>query len=253
MKLRADKQSDMSYAKGLVQNWLRKLKAAPDPTPQVDMQQLVGSLGITRRRSVRVQMPHHQEAVFWPRLIYNNCRLRIFDLSVGGACLLDPEDQLGGSVGNEVDLELDWPEIFRERFRARLISCGHIRRNIQFLNLSTESQLRIHQFTKPALWGQRMRKSPDQSGSLSLSWVEMWTGMTGESLVFGKQAEVHLAFEQTEILIPPGSPAVYERHPKALKGRILMAEDNLKMLLLLANIDRPSPRVVELLERRSYE
>ncbi len=239
--------AEMANARDPLANWWHRLwsSSPPGETSGPDLQQMVNSLGVSRRASLRVKFPVRQDAEFWPRISFNNCPLKIYDLSTGGACLLDPDSHLGEAVGHSVHIHLAWPGEPPEKVEARLVACGHIQRNIQFANLSMASQLRIHELTRPALWGQRLRRSSSESAQ---SWLEMWLGVTGESVVFLSYGEVQINFEKVQIRVPISGPPVYEQHPKALKGRALLGEDRLKVALMLSNVDQPSVRLSQLLE-----
>src|SRR5689334_11825069 len=82
--------------------------------------QIVTRLGVERRSNVRVRYPNVAFNKL-PEIFYSNYKFKVKDVSVGGCCLLDPEQVLGPQVGHDVELEMHWPTGI-EKVKARIVA-----------------------------------------------------------------------------------------------------------------------------------
>ncbi|MGE4130060.1 MAG: PilZ domain-containing protein [Bdellovibrionales bacterium] len=218
----------------------RKRKNQPDDTSISMVLKYASQLGIERRQSIRVRYPTQKLSIL-PRIFYSGVPLSVADLSRGGCCLLDREGRLGPGAGQEIDLRLVWPH-GETPVRSRVVSRVENRRHIQFLDLPKEMAELIQQAILPGVDAQSLRPSMTESHRLDVKAEEIWTSLTGDSLVFFRDV-LHVAD-----LSRSGDLVTFQQEswPVDHRGKPLSTVETEKVLIYLANIQRPSLKVTEL-------
>jgi hypothetical protein len=215
--------------------WWRKKQAAAPKVSSV--QAYAAQLGVERRRQARILYPHHNLNLL-PSVFFGTRSLRVHDLSVGGACLIDKEDFMGPNAGHDLELRLIWPECERV-VRCRMVSRVDTRRHIQFLDLEGERVEAINSAINPGVLGQSMRITQLTSREPRLEARELWTSVNGDALSFADDVHViaELTFAgQTFRLLKEAWPLDSGNQPASPR-------DVERMLIFLFNFPRPSESV----------
>lgn len=239
-------------------SWLHNLKSS-HPTRSEGMHELAFRYGMDRRRHPRVSFPQSTSPEL-PRFIYQGKVFQIHDLSRGGVCLLDPDDEFRLEVGFED--ESFWVEgDFREKLSLQLVGVSYQKKHLEFTRISPGLVDRIEAFIEPGIWGQKMHRSVlSPSAHLETSAVELWLGVNGSNLVFhsdphfvasllSPKASLNKNSKQLSVDFYRGSLPVYGASaPKQLKGKVLTPEDRLKALFFLLNFPVLSHRILNLIQ-----
>lgn len=204
------------------------------------VQAYAAQLGIERRRNGRILCPGpHLNSL--PSVFFGTRSLRVQDISIGGACLIDKEEHMGPDAGIEVELRLIWPECERI-VRSRLISRVDVRRHIQFLDMQGDRIEAIRAAIHPGVAGQSMRNVQALSRDVKLDAMELWTSPSGDSITISQDddtlAEIHL---QNQTLRLPK-----EVWPVNANGRAIEPRELERLLIFVFNIPRPTPALLAL-------
>lgn len=171
------------------------------------------------------------------------------DLSVGGACVQDPNNRLGLEIGKLHNLELRVLDR-QESLQCRLVGISrNINRHLQFLNLSPQALTQIALLVRYGVSGQKLR--PVQSTSphiLRLQAAELWTGSHGDSLAFYEPGELHavLSINGMSLQFFHHLPPRLQMGADPQKSRPAKIGELADVLTCLENIQQPSPRAIEL-------
>lgn len=160
----------------------RKRKPQFDVKSPSPVNQLAGQLGVERRFAVRIRYPQ-TDCELLPAVFFENQPLKVHDISYGGCCLLDPNEKLGPSVGNDVHLILRFPD-GSVSVHGRIVSRVDHKRHIQFLNLPKVRAQELKTAVEAGTQAQSLRSSletVDQGPSLQAR--EIWTSVHGDSVI----------------------------------------------------------------------
>jgi hypothetical protein len=220
--------------------WRRKKKSATAISSNVKA--YASQLGIERRRQARILCPH-QNLNILPSFFFGTRSLRVHDISVGGACLIDQEGHMGPSAGQEIELRLIWPECER-LVRCRLVSRVDHRRHVQFLDLGDRREA-IEAAIGPGVLGQSMRPSHPAGRDIQLTARELWTSGNGDSLTFVD--DVHALADIT--MAEASFRLMKDAWPMNPSGRPATPREFERILIFLCNFPRPSASVTALKAR----
>ena len=226
---------------------MSKNKSANTQIDNESIQQLARQLGVERRRYIRVLYPPNTSGGL-PKIFFNKIPLRAQDISVGGLCLIDKHSVLGEKIGNDIELEMEWPAGQFFRILSRLVSRGAHRRNIQFLDLNDQARALIERHMQPGVCGLAMSTAShfQEPSSPIVQAQEIWHSALGNSLVFyqdiQKNAELVL-LGQSFVLLHAGWPR-FKDDPSS----DVSASDVHAILLFLANINKPSPSILRTIQ-----
>lgn len=181
--------------------WFKRKPQMNDHASAVS--QLASRLGVERRFSPRILCPKAPNALL-PAISFDGRLMQIHNISVGGCCLIDPNEFFGPAVGQETDLDLAWQDHKPVRVRSRIVSSVDNRRGVQFLNLPTDCAALINQTTIPGIHGEAMRVVLTGSAEGPLMQArEVWSSLKGDSVTIEdnvhRLAEISLAGERYQI------------------------------------------------------
>jgi len=176
-----------------------------------------------------------------PKVRYQNVALQAVDISVGGCCLHAPDWGWHPRVGEHTLLDLQFSD-HSNRVQVRIVAEVHERLHIQFLDLSEAGQARIRESMRMGARGMdfkpSLRGDPDGPSFLA---EEMLYSSGGDSLVFFPFP--HSVIELTlDGEIFSWTPTTWPLRKSSGKPMSEPQVDGL--ILLLANIRSPSPRVL---------
>lgn len=210
--------------------------------------------GLAHRALTRIVLPDSTTGCF-PSLSFENEVLPIVDISVGGACVRDPNDSVLNFLSQDIDLELILGDQ-SEPLRARVVGVSrHVNRHLQFLNLSSKNQMWLESLVRVGTFGQKLKQSKSLLlAPARLNVVELWTGVQGDGLVFYDSSEV-----DAEMTIGPVTIRFFHHQgPRVQVGedfektREAEPSEVMEALLCLVNIDPPSERVSELIAKLNH-
>lgn len=203
-----------------------------DPSPVAN---LAGKLGVERRYAARIRYPH-MDCPILPAMFFENCSLRVQDISVGGCCLIDPNEILGPTIGTDVHLILRWPD-GSNSVHGRIVSRVDDKRHIQFLNLP---KLRAEELKSAISMGTKAQsvkaslETVDQGPLLQAR--EIWTSAHTDSVVI--EDHVH---RLAQITIG-GAHYILYKHAWPVKdvSTPLSRFELARLIVFLCNIPQPS-------------
>lgn len=206
--------------------------------------QIAAKLGIERRANVRVKYPETQLSKL-PEVYYSDYHFRVNDISVGGCCLLDPEEVLGPQVGHDVELTVHWPTGI-EQVKARIVSRVDARRHIQFMNLSKSRQNFLMKSMTSGIRGQGLNNHGFSNRSnVSVEAVELWSSHFGDSVVIEngvhRLAQIELQSEQYHIF--------RDAWPQKNPGGKCSKNEFEQLILFLSNAPLPTPPLKDLIAK----
>ncbi|MGE0527019.1 MAG: PilZ domain-containing protein [Bdellovibrionales bacterium] len=199
-------------------------------------------LGVWHRRHPRLFYPDTSVDLL-PTIEFREQPLKVVDISVGGCCLLDPEEHLGPRVGQEAILNLKWRDAENIPVRARLVSRVDHRRHFQFLDLPMHSAFTLNSVASVAVRAHSVRRSqsPAESGPTLLA-REIWCSARGDGVALLDHAQemAIVNFANHRIHVWREKWPMTEDGKKF--GRVQMGE----LLVFLANIPCPGVALREL-------
>lgn len=201
---------------------------------------LVGRLGVERRHAPRIRFPDY-ECHIHPIVEHGGTKLKVYDISVGGCCLIDPHEVMGVTIGNEIKLTLHWLD-GREDIRARLVARVDDKRHIQFLNLP-QGRVEILKFLiEPATRGVLVHMHSALKSGPQLQAREIWSSFQGDSITIEdhvhRLAQISL-FGVEYTLFKNAWPVKDGAAP-------LSRQEVTSIILFLANVNHPSPLLNEI-------
>lgn len=206
--------------------------------------------GIDRRRHPRVNFPKDFSCFSLPTFRYLDRQFEILDLSQGGVCLFDPQNEFTLPVGTTG--EMTWIyEGYEETLRLQLVGISYQKKHLEFKNISEKLTADIQSFIQSGIWGQKMQRSIlSPQAHLETMVMELWVGIGGANLSF--HADPHfLASVDTphfNVHFYKGSLPVCGRSTSSYKkGEILNVNERVKLLFFLVNFPVLSSRLVNLL------
>jgi len=206
------------------------------------IQKLVNANSLNKRKNIRINFPHISAAGPFPRVFYLDTEIMVSNISVGGLLVIDDTKNFGTEVGDVVVLHFEWPD-FKSKVRARLVGAHMDFRHLQFVDFDPQVFLRVSQMIKPGHLGGRFYRVQDGTGQLQAA--ELWVGPAQESLIFGGE-NTHFA-----VLALHGEKIVFHAQPSPAilkKGEPLSPTALSDLLVLLANLPKPTPLVRSLVE-----
>jgi hypothetical protein len=214
---------------------------ANDLEASSSIQKLVSLNALNRRKNTRVKYPHFGGFGPYPKIYYMDSEIIVGNISVGGILIIDDTEKFGDEIGAVVTIEMVWSD-YRTKARARLVGANMQRRHLQFVDFNANAFTKISQLLRPGYLGSRFRIVHDELGKLQAH--EMWLGPTSESLVFTKTnsfAEISVGNEK--VSISRNRPSYLVSTNQKISYQLLC-----DILVIIANIPEPTPRVKELLE-----
>lgn len=216
--------------------WGKRAKSELKGEPT--LQALATQLGVERRVQARVRYPLQSRVCRLPEIHYQGHQMTVQNISVGGCCLLDPNEYLGPAIGHEIELHLHWSTTV-EAVQARIVSRVDHRRHIQFLSLSQNRQVQLVKSMTAGVRALSMTRAAAATEiGPSMHAAELWSSPLGDSLVLENDihriAQIHLLGEQFTLY--------REAWPSKSGARCTRAEFE-NIVLFVANIGNPSAQV----------
>lgn len=205
--------------------------------------------GIDRRKHTRVRVPAVAIPLF-PYLNYNQVRLPLIDVSIGGACINDLKQYLTGEVGHTVRMDLCWPKDTETLDVCVIAASRHTNRHLKFQNISPGSLARLSMLVRSGSAGQKMRLAPSLSSSvIQLQATELWTGVNGDSVTLFDTGEktALVCCCATTVAFYNGLPPQTVLKRDGSNTRPALPVEVADALICLVNIENPSPRVSRLI------
>lgn len=208
-----------------------------------NVRELARELGVERRRNVRVLYPKLTTGPL-PAITLGAQALQAHDLSVGGCCIQDPHEHLGKDVGNTLVLTLHFPDSPVE-VTSRLVGRVDHRRHIQFLDLPPARAAQLAHVITSGVGAAYLKCTTRSEGQGAvLAAREIWSSLASDSLTITD--DLHKA---AQAVIDGRSILIHKNAwPTSADGERISREDMLGLILFVANIPRPSPAVLGLLE-----
>lgn len=196
---------------------------------------LAGKLGVERRYAVRIRCPQ-TDCTILPSIFFENQPIRMHDISTGGCCLIDPNEILGPSVGQDVHFILKFADGLVS-VHGRIVSRVDHKRHIQFLNLPQARAAELKTAIETGARAQSVKsslESVDQGPALVAR--EIWTSVHGDSLII--EDHVH---RLSQITIA-GKLHILYKHAWPVKdvSTPLTAEELGQLTVFLCNIPQPT-------------
>jgi hypothetical protein len=212
----------------------RKRKTLYDEVSSI--QELATRLGVERRKDVRIKYPPIGAICKLPEISFDGNMLEILNISIGGCLLLDPNEYLGPSIGQDVELYVHWPTA-TETMQARIVTRVDHRRHIQFLNIPDYRQQQIAKSLTPGLRGLGVHNHAVGSElSPTIEAAELWSSLLGDSVILEhdvhRLAQIH--YENTQYTV------YLQSWPVKNNGKQCTRVEYEQILLFLANIPAPS-------------
>lgn len=213
----------------------RKRKLNLDANRPAPVNELAGRLGVERRYAARILCPQVICPIL-PSAFFQGLPLKIHDISIGGCCLLDPNEVLGPSVGNDVHFVLRWPD-GGVSVHGRIVSRVDDKRHVQFLNLPKARAEALRTAIAYGTKAQSLRsalESVDQGPSLQAR--EIWSSVHGDSVII--EDHVH---RLAQISITDGHFTFYKQAwPVNATGTPLTHMELAGLTVFLCNIPQPT-------------
>lgn len=224
-------------------SWLKSFRWKKPQTNEIFG--LAAKLGLERRQNVRVRYPSRGAVAGLPTVSYGGIRLKIQDISIGGCCLRDPQEVLGPTIGQDLILTMDWNGVERET-QCRIVARIDSRRHIQFLDLDDAERKKIADCLKPGVRGLFLKRAAQPCDSLLLEAAEIWYAISEDSLSLFDHP--HLSAS----VVYEGETYCFYREsmPVRESAKDVPVSDGVydELVLFLANIPNPSPRLIALLD-----
>lgn len=196
---------------------------------------LARRLGVERRYSPRVICPKIPTALL-PSIAYEGKSIQAHNISIGGLCLLDPNEYLGPAIGHDVNLILRWFDGSAVSVHSRIISRVDHRRHIQFLNLPQERMKLIEQAIQPGVLGEGMRViyNGDADGPV-MQAREAWSSLKGDTLII--EDDVH---RLAQVTLNGESYTLFKESWPQKDQKPLTDFEFAELILFLINIPQPT-------------
>ncbi len=213
----------------------RKRRPKLDADRPAPVNELAGRLGVERRYAARIRCPQVLCPIL-PSAFFQGVPLKIHDISIGGCCLLDPNQVLGPSVGTDVHLVLRWPD-GGVSVHGRIVSRVDNKRHLQFLNLP---KARAEALKTAIVFGTKAQSlrsalaTVDQGPSLQAR--EIWSSVHGDSVII--EDHVH---RLAQISIADAHYTFYKHAwPVNAAGAPLTRTELAGLVVFLCNIPQPT-------------
>lgn len=220
--------------------WKKKLLAVEDA--EVSIQSLARELGVERRQNVRVLYPPRITGLL-PAIHYSGKPIRVHDISVGGCCLIDPQEILGHKIGNEIKLTLYWNDGSAQEVNSRIVARVDHRRHIQFSGLAANRIEELRNAMRPGTCGLSVRRSLTiQREGPALTAMEIWNSPASDSVSIWDVSEVHEKDKVIAEVHIEGAGFFLRKGawPVGSDGKIILLNDLQGVILFLSNIVNPS-------------
>lgn len=208
--------------------------------------------GLDRRLYTRIMIPP-SDYCYLPKIIFDGTEFLIVDISVGGACVADPEEKLLSFLSQSVELKLWWPDLSESLLLQVAGVSKNVNRHLQFLNLSYFSRLRIEDLVRMGCLGNKMSKAgPVEKTPIQLSVNELWTGPDGDVLQFFENPQIDGELNLGNLIIQfyhRSSPRVISLD--GLQSRPISRAEISQVIVFLANIKDKTPRLMRILFKLS--
>lgn len=213
----------------------RKRKPHHQVHAKVSVTQLATWLGVERRYAVRIRSPHVPVSLI-PTVSFADHALKVHDISVGGCCLIDTNEVLGASVGNDVHLILSWPD-GSVSVHGRIVTRVDDKRHIQFLNLPVARLAQIKAAVEVGTRAQSLRASLEtvEKGP-TLAAREIWSSVHGDSVII--EDDIHriarITFQRREYIF-------YKQAWPVKESNVPLTPEELGTLIVfLRNVKQPT-------------
>ncbi|MCB0365631.1 MAG: hypothetical protein H6624_04360 [Bdellovibrionaceae bacterium] len=238
-------------------NWISRIlglyKNNEVLSPKLTTQRLAAENSLDRRKAARIHYPEHGAVGNLPEIHFEGKPMRIYDISLGGTCLIDDLDYLQSTAGNTITLDLVWKDKVIPQ-PSLIVAAGFDKRHIRFLDLDTQSYVRLNLLLKPGYLGLRMRKIPmDDAKHLQVGAEEMWVGISGEAITLFPNMEKNLPIGEItlyghSVLVYADAPPVYKFQSRdGLPGQRIREQLLHDLLIFAVNIKNPSERMMDLI------
>jgi len=217
--------------------WLKTFKWKRNQTYEIA--NMAKNLGLERRLNYRVRYPDRGAIGELPWVTFAGHSFKIQNISIGGCCILDPDEVLGPAVGQTLTLSFHWKKDSHD-VQSRIVSRVDSRRHVQFLNMSQKNQERIRKHIEPAVRGGALRRV-DSGGNANLRMEanELWISLVEDSMTLFDHP--HLAgsilYRGQDYLCYRNAFPVFGNDRK----RIVSPELYEDLILFLANVPNPTP------------
>ncbi len=213
--------------------WKKRTPQFNQPTSTLG--RLANRLGVERRYSARIRYPKGPISIL-PQISFNNRRLEVRDISIGGCCLLDPNEFLGPAIGLDVHLILEWPD-GPVSVHSRIVSRVDHRRHIQFLNLPSSRLEQLRAAIVPGTYGLDLRPVCDgTSDGPVMQAREVWSSLKGDAVIIEDDLQ-----RLAQITIAGRNYIIFkEAWPAKAPSLPLTQNEFAELILFLSNIPQPS-------------
>jgi hypothetical protein len=207
-------------------------------TGYVEPYEIVKTLGLERRNNFRIGYPERGAIGDLPTMTYAGNVLHIKNVSIGGCCILDPDEVLGTAVGNEISVKVDWANE-SHHVRSRIVSRVENQRHLQFLDMSEKNQKRIGNYIEPAFRGGALRRVESGSGSLKVEACEIWVSALEDSITIFDHPQLlgSCLLNKQEFLCYRHTMPVYGNN----RDNPVPPEVYEYLVLYVTNVAKPSP------------
>lgn len=208
------------------------------------MMELASTVGLEKRQNFRIVYPARGALAELPRATFAGHNMKIGDMSIGGCCILDPEEILGPDVGQEITLSLHWEKDSQD-VRCRIVSRVDSRRHIQFINANEKILSRIRKHIEPAYRGSTLRRVDTNTSRLTIEACEIWVSVLEDSVTLFDHPHMlgSVLYRTQDYLFYKRSFPVFGNDRK----RVVAGEFYDTLVLFLANIPNPSPTLNQFL------
>lgn len=211
------------------------------------IQKMAAASGINRRKNARILYPNDNFSARLPQIIYENQPQKAVDISLGGVCLLNDENQFGVKTGDSMVVAFRWMNEGDREVPAKIVGQSYNKVHLQFDDLPTDIFVKLSIQLKSGMVGRKFQQCfLNENESLYTEYSELWTGLNSEKLVFYNEgsyfAELNY-FGTTTRFYKNKKPEVFDKNGQEVTFSNAQLSDS---LILLTNIPSPSARVKEL-------
>ena len=219
------------------------------------LHELAAANHIDRRTNIRVRYPTAGGLGHLPSVKFEGQSVIPKNISIGGLCIEDLENQFGQQVGQEVVVHLDWGH-YQTQLQAKMVGVNLQLRHIQFIDIDHKALGLLRKIIAPGYVAEKMRRVKHEESHLRLSVEEIWLGDGGETLIFHFPnsadrwgAELHLFSHEVAV-----SSEFIQIKKKYKSKKDIRKTDLIKdILLVLGHLNETSTRVDNLIQRLSSE
>jgi hypothetical protein len=208
------------------------------------LMEMASTLGLEKRQNFRIRYPERGALGDLPAATFAGHALKIQNISVGGCCILDPDEILGPDIGQEITLTFHWEKDSHD-IRCRIVSRVDSRRHIMFLNVSEKNQARVRKHLEPAYRGSSLRRVDSGTSKTLIEACEIWVSILEDSVTLFDHPHLlgSILYHGTDYLCYRHSFPVFGNDRK----RVVSSEFFETLVLFLANIPNPSPPLQQFL------